>query len=132
MEKAESQKEKEHIINDGYRYRKDRVNADGSASWRCCKRDCKGRIKVMTDDTSNVISEHNHAPDPERSEEDRSRDPSKSNDHHRETKANNSAKLSRTFIADSEYVAMVYGFTESDRTTEKEKRSSIHQHHFSK
>ena len=63
MEKTESQKEKEHIITDGYGYRKDRVNADGSASWRCCKRDCKGRIKVIAVDTSTVLSEHNHAPD---------------------------------------------------------------------
>ena len=68
MEKTESQKEKEHIITDGYRYRKDRVNADGSASWRCCKHDCKGRIKVITVDTSTVLSEHNHAPDPESNE----------------------------------------------------------------
>src|ERR1051325_9684327 len=68
MDKTESQKEKVHIINDGYRYRKDRVNADGSASWRCFKRDCKGRIKVMAKDASTVISEHNHAPDPEGNE----------------------------------------------------------------
>src|SRR5688572_24328751 len=46
MERTQSQRAKEHIMTDGYRYRKDRANADGSASWRCFKRDCKGRMKV--------------------------------------------------------------------------------------
>lgn len=68
METTESKREKEHIITDGYRYRRDRVNADGSASWRCFKRDCKGRIKVLTGAACTVIADHNHAPAPEDNE----------------------------------------------------------------
>ena len=68
METTESKREKEHIITDGYRYRRDRVNADGSASWRCFKRDCKGRIKVITGAACTVIADHNHAPAPEDNE----------------------------------------------------------------
>ena len=68
MERTESQKEKEHIITAGYRYRKHRVNADGSVSWRCFKRDCQGRIKIVQEDTRTLITEHNHAPDPELNE----------------------------------------------------------------
>ena len=60
MEMSESQKEKVHIISDGYRYRKDRVYTDGGVLWRCCKRDCRGRMKVTTEDARTMISEHNH------------------------------------------------------------------------
>lgn len=59
---------KEHLISAGYRYRKDRVNVDGSESWRCCKYTCKGRIKVASTFISTVVSVHNHAPDPESNE----------------------------------------------------------------
>lgn len=65
MEKTQSQKDKEHIISDGYRYRKDRVIADGSTAWRCYKRDCKGRLKVKSAEETTLTTEHNHAPDPE-------------------------------------------------------------------
>lgn len=68
MEKTKSEKDKEHIITDGFRYRKDRTNADGSTSWRCYKRDCKGRIKLTTADASTLLTEHSHAPDPEGNE----------------------------------------------------------------
>lgn len=68
MEKTSSQREKEHIIIDGFRYRKDRLNADGSESWRCFKRDCRGRIKVISAQSQTVISDHNHAPDPDSNE----------------------------------------------------------------
>ncbi|KAM4687807.1 uncharacterized protein O3C94_006261 [Discoglossus pictus] len=67
-ETTESQRGKEHILTDGYRYRKDRSNCDGSVSWRCCKRDCRGRIKVTIEDTMTMICKHNHAPHPERNE----------------------------------------------------------------
>src|SRR6218665_632300 len=70
MEKIESQKGKTIILVEGYRYRKDRVNADGSTTWRCCKKDgCRGRMKMLNDDVLST-SEHkyNHAPDPARNE----------------------------------------------------------------
>jgi len=68
MEKTESQREKEYIVNDGFRYRTDRANKDGSVSWRCSKHDCKGRLKVLSDVDRTVTTEHNHAPEPERNE----------------------------------------------------------------
>ena len=120
MEMTESQKEKVHIINDGYRYRKDRVYTDGGVSWRCCKRDCRGRMKVTTEDARTIISEHNHAPHPEENEakrivaEIRRRAVAT-------VKANNSAKFCGSFVADSEYVTVVHGFSESDREKKKEK-----------
>src|SRR6218665_1824067 len=64
MEKIESQKGKTIILVEGYRYRKDRANADGSTTWRCCKKDgCRGRMKMLNDHVVSS-SEHNHAPDP--------------------------------------------------------------------
>lgn len=50
------------------------------------------------------MSEHDHALGPERNEEDRSWDPSKSNDHRQETKTNNLAMLSQNFATDSRYL----------------------------
>jgi len=62
MEKTESQKGKTMILVKGYRYRKDRANADGSRTWRCCKKDgCRGRKKMLNDHVLSS-SEHNHAP----------------------------------------------------------------------
>ena len=64
MEKIDSQKGKIMILVDGYRYRKDRANADGSTSWRCCKKDgCRGRMKMLNEDVL-ASSEHNHVSDP--------------------------------------------------------------------
>lgn len=68
METIESQKQKEHMLRDGYRLRKDRINADGSTSWRCVKKDCRGRIKLDAVDAVTVLSEHSHAPNPELNE----------------------------------------------------------------
>lgn len=68
MEKIESQKGKAIILVEGYRYRKDRANADGSTTWRCCKKDgCRGRMKMLNDVVLSS-SEHNHAPDPAKNE----------------------------------------------------------------
>src|SRR6218665_4202441 len=68
MEKIESQKGKTIILVEGYRYRKDRANADGSTTWRCCKKDgCRGRMKMLNDHVVSS-SEHNHAPDPAKNE----------------------------------------------------------------
>lgn len=65
MEKTESQKDKQHIISDGFRYRKDRANKDGSSAWRCFNHDCKGRMKATSAEETTLTTEHNHAPDPE-------------------------------------------------------------------
>ena len=63
MEKIDSQKGKCMIFADGYGYRKDKANADGSTSWRCCKKDgCRGRMKTLNDVVLSS-SKHNHAPD---------------------------------------------------------------------
>ena len=65
MDKTVSQKQKDHILHDGYRLRKDSVLAGGGTSWRCTRRDCSGRIKVTDTDDVVVVSEHNHASDPD-------------------------------------------------------------------
>ncbi|KAL3866682.1 hypothetical protein ACJMK2_043963 [Sinanodonta woodiana] len=68
MEKIESQKGKSLLLIDGYRYRKDKDNNDGSTSLRCCREDgCRGRMKILNDNILSSI-EHNHAPDPARNE----------------------------------------------------------------
>lgn len=64
MELAESQKNKTHTMHEGYRYRRARVLVDGGASWRCPRRNCSGRVKISREDVVTVVSEHNHAPDP--------------------------------------------------------------------
>jgi len=65
MEKFLSQRQKENILYDGYKLRKDKILADGSTSWRCSKRHCSGRIKVNQTNEVIIVTEHNHAPDPE-------------------------------------------------------------------
>ena len=62
MEKISAQKEKDLLLNEGYRYRKARVNADGSTSWRCVETNCRGRLKVV-EDAATLITEHGHPPD---------------------------------------------------------------------
>ena len=54
------QKEVNHLLHDGYRYRKARVLSDGNSAWRCLKRNCCARLRVGV--TGNIISEskHNH------------------------------------------------------------------------
>lgn len=66
MEKTVSQKGKELLLRDGQCYRKARTNADGSISWRCVNPTCSGRLKVFRDNVVNIITEHNHAPNPEK------------------------------------------------------------------
>jgi len=67
MEKITSQKGKIVLLHFGYSYRKDKDNQDGSTSWRCCKNICRGRIKTNNDNIIS-ISDHYHAPDPEKIE----------------------------------------------------------------
>lgn len=65
MELVKSQKDKNNLILNGYRLRKDRVNSDGSTSWRCVVKLCKGRVKVDSSGTLTNITDHDHPPDPE-------------------------------------------------------------------
>lgn len=64
MAEVISQKGKNMILKDGYRYRHARLNADGSNSWRCVVPTCAGRIKRYPDASENVVTDHNHAPNP--------------------------------------------------------------------
>lgn len=45
---------------EGYRYRHDRLNQDGSMSLRCIRRDCAGRMKKLVDGTTYCITPHSH------------------------------------------------------------------------
>ncbi|XP_030072563.1 FLYWCH-type zinc finger-containing protein 1 [Microcaecilia unicolor] len=67
MEFVESQKGKTILLKDGYRYRKVRINVDGSVSWLCLENFCKGRIRLQGE-TVFIVSEHNHAPDVSKNE----------------------------------------------------------------
>ena len=64
METIESRRGHEQGLYQDYRYRNDRKNADRSISWRCVVKSCAGRIKQLENKIINVISEHNHAPNP--------------------------------------------------------------------
>lgn len=68
MDIIKSQKGKEQMLYEGYRYRRDKLNQDGSSSWRCVKRECAGRLKKHTDGTIRKSTEHTHAPDTARNE----------------------------------------------------------------
>ena len=60
MESTGSQQKKGTLSYEGYRYRHDRVNRDGSMSLRCVRRDCAGRIKKLVDGTTYCITQHSH------------------------------------------------------------------------
>lgn len=64
MERIKSRKNIDHILHGGYRHRKDRLLADGATSWRCPKRTCSGRLKISQDAVVSMVTEHNHAPNP--------------------------------------------------------------------
>jgi hypothetical protein len=68
MDTITSQKGKEQLLFGGYRYRRDKLNQDGSSSWRCVKRECAGRLKKATDGTFTTSTEHMHAPDTAKNE----------------------------------------------------------------
>lgn len=67
MEKSKTQKGRELLLINGFRYRKARDNTDGSTSWRCAEGDCKGRLKTLNDITT-IITNHYHAPNPGKNE----------------------------------------------------------------
>ncbi|KII61887.1 hypothetical protein RF11_14163 [Thelohanellus kitauei] len=68
MDIIKSQKGKEQILCGGFRYRRDKLNQDGSSLWRCVKSECLGRLKKKTDGTVQITSEHEHAPDTAKNE----------------------------------------------------------------
>ena len=49
-------------LHEGYRYRRDKRNQDGSMSLRCVKRYCTGRMKKLVDGTADYVTPHSHAP----------------------------------------------------------------------
>jgi hypothetical protein len=63
MEVIVSQRGKDNLLHEGYRYRHDRTNLDGSSSWRCVRRHCAGRRKKLIDGSSVEVTAHIHAPD---------------------------------------------------------------------
>ncbi|CAK1591269.1 unnamed protein product [Parnassius mnemosyne] len=68
MELIQSQKGKDLLLSDGYRYRKARTNTDGSVSWRCAETPCRGRVKVSLENVMVNVTRHSHAPDPAKNE----------------------------------------------------------------
>lgn len=68
MEIIKSQKDKDLLLTDGYRYRKARTNTDGSVSWRCAETPCRGRVKVSLQNVMVNVTQHSHAPDPSKNE----------------------------------------------------------------
>src|SRR6218665_122550 len=60
MEKITIRTDANHILSDGYKFRKDRTLVDGSKSFRCCTRNCCGRLKVGVNGDVIFSSEHNH------------------------------------------------------------------------
>src|SRR6218665_85733 len=51
---------KEHLLFNGYKFRKDKILMDGTTAWRCLKRSCTGRLKVSVTNSIVSSSEHNH------------------------------------------------------------------------
>lgn len=58
-----SQGGKERWLHKGYRYRRDRINQDGSMSLRCVHQKCGGRIRTHEDGTSVITTPHSHSCD---------------------------------------------------------------------
>ena len=46
MKKTVSQKQKDHLLHDGYRLRRDKSLSDGRTAWRCSRKDCSGRVSL--------------------------------------------------------------------------------------
>src|SRR6218665_351614 len=60
MYKVTSKNNKEHLLFNGYKFRKDKILIDGTTAWRCLKRSCTRRLKVSVTDSIVSSSEHNH------------------------------------------------------------------------
>ena len=48
MEISVSQKQKDHLLHDGYRLRRDKSLSDGRTAWRCSRKDCSGRVSRVS------------------------------------------------------------------------------------
>ncbi|XP_077297621.1 uncharacterized protein LOC143919269 isoform X6 [Arctopsyche grandis] len=68
VDRIVSQMHRDQLLHDGYRLRRDRILANGDVSWRCTQKKCSGRVKVNQNNVIVVVSEHNHASDPDRNE----------------------------------------------------------------
>lgn len=60
MQSTVSPQWKGSLMYEGYRYRRDRMNRDGSMSLRCIRRHCAGRIKKLADETIEYVTPHSH------------------------------------------------------------------------
>src|SRR6218665_321072 len=60
MDRVTSQNNREHLLFNGYKFRKDKILIDGTTAWRCLKRSCTGRLKGSVTDSIVSSSEHNH------------------------------------------------------------------------
>src|SRR6218665_252345 len=60
MDRVTSQNNRDHLLFNGYKFRKDKILLDGTTAWRCLKRSCTGRLKVSVTDSIVSSSEHNH------------------------------------------------------------------------
>lgn len=62
MEKITIHKEVNHLLHDGYQFRKVWIMSDGTTCWRCVKRNCRSRLRVNEKDNVVSFSVHNHNP----------------------------------------------------------------------
>jgi hypothetical protein len=62
----QSQRGARKLIFNGYSYRQYRHDAiTDTTSWRCSLKSCTGKLQTIADNVSVVLSDHNHAPNPE-------------------------------------------------------------------
>ena len=125
MDIIKSQKGKQQLLYEGYRYRRDKVNQDGSSSWRCVKRECAGRLKKKTDGTLQTTTEHMHAPDTAKNESEKIKATIRE-------RAENGVEKPRQIIVNStvgvslEAANLLPSYSASQRTIErKRKRSDV-------
>src|SRR6218665_1808660 len=62
MEKITIHKEVNHLLHDGYQFRKVLIMSDGTICWRCVKLNCRSRLRVNEKDNVVSFSVHNHNP----------------------------------------------------------------------
>ena len=62
MEKITMHKGVNHLLHDGYQFRKVWIMSNGTTCWRCVKRNCRSRLRVNEKDNVVSFSVHNHNP----------------------------------------------------------------------
>src|SRR6218665_2420561 len=60
MYKVTSKNNTDHLLFNGYKFRKDKILIDGTTAWSCLKRSCTGRLKGSVTDSIVSSSGHNH------------------------------------------------------------------------